>query len=98
VQQVVQALGHPEELRVAVEHEPAVLDPGALAVGDQGLQHLRHATALRGRVDVPDHPVAEGGSGALGIRASLAARSGGRIAASRSRATGSTATSSMSPW
>ena len=54
VQHVVEALGDGEELGVSAEHEPAGRDPGATAVGEQGLEHLGHPAAAGGGVDVPD--------------------------------------------
>ena len=51
----MQALGDVEEPRVAVEHEPPGVDPGAAPVGDQHLQHLGHPAAAGGGVDVPHH-------------------------------------------
>ena len=63
VQQVVQPLGDGEELGVAVEHEPPVLDVRPRAVGEQRLQHLGDAPAVRGGVDVPDRAIAERGPG-----------------------------------
>ena len=59
VQRVVDALGEREELGVAVEHQPAVVDAGAPPVREQRLQHLGHPAAVGGRVDVPDDAVVE---------------------------------------
>ena len=53
VQHVVQPLGDGEELGVTAQHQPAGLHPGALGVGQQRLEHLGDATALRRGVDVP---------------------------------------------
>ena len=52
--------------RIAVQHQPSVLDPRPLAVGEQGLQHLGHPTTVSGGVHVPHHPVPEGRPGPLG--------------------------------
>jgi hypothetical protein len=41
-------LGDMEEVRIAVDHEPASVDPGAPGVGDQRQQHLGHTAAARG--------------------------------------------------
>jgi hypothetical protein len=60
VQRVVQPLRDGEERRVAVQHQPPVLDAGSVAIGQQGLQHLGDPTSVRGGVDMPHHPVAEG--------------------------------------
>ena len=56
VQAVVQALGDVEELRVARDRHPARVEAGAAHVADQRPQHLRHAAAVRGGVDVPEGP------------------------------------------
>ena len=49
---------------VAVENQPPGLDAGAPPVGEQRLQHLGDAAAVRGGVDVPDHPPGESRAGA----------------------------------
>jgi hypothetical protein len=59
VQEVVQSLRDREELRAGVEYEPPVLDPRPAPIGEQCLEHLGHATAVRRRVDMPDRAVAE---------------------------------------
>jgi hypothetical protein len=68
VEEVVDPLGDGEELRVTAQHQPARVDPGAAAVGQQRRQHLRDATALPGGVDVPHHPAAQQRAGLLGDR------------------------------
>ena len=45
--------------RVAADHHPARVDPGAAGVGQQRLEELDHAAAAGGRVDVPDRASAE---------------------------------------
>ena len=60
MQQVVQALRDGEELRLAVEHEPPVLDLRPTPVREQRLEHLSDATTMRRRVDMPDRAVPEG--------------------------------------
>ncbi len=59
VQLVVEALGDLEEALVALDHRPASVDAGAARVGQQRGQHLGHAAAAGGRVDVPDHAAVE---------------------------------------
>jgi hypothetical protein len=59
VQPVVDALRDREERGVAADHQPARVDADPLRVGEQRLQHLGHATAARGRVEVPDAPPVE---------------------------------------
>ena len=56
VQPVVQALCDAEELGVALDHDPARIDPTAARVADQRAQHLGDAAAVGGRVDVPERP------------------------------------------
>ena len=60
-------LGDPEEVGVAADRRPSGVDAGAARVGEQRLQHLGHAAAARGRVDVPDDASREQRS-ALGDR------------------------------
>ena len=60
MQQVVQALRDGEELRLAVEHQPPVLDLRTTPVREQRLKHLGDATTVRRRVDMPDRAVPEG--------------------------------------
>ena len=59
MQAVVQPLGDGEELRLAVQHQPPVLDLRAPAVRQQRLEHLGDAAAVGGGVDVPDRAVPE---------------------------------------
>ena len=59
VQAVVQALRDGEELRLAVEHEPPVLDARSPPVREQGLEHLGDAATVGRRVHVPDRAVPE---------------------------------------
>jgi hypothetical protein len=59
VQPVVNALGEVEEVRLAVHHDPAGVDSGALRVADQRAQHLGDAAAECGRVDVPEDTTAQ---------------------------------------
>ena len=59
VQAVVQALRDGEELRLAVEHEPPVLDARSSPVRQQGLEHLGDAATVGRRVHVPDRAVPE---------------------------------------
>ena len=54
VQQVVEALGEPEEVRARVQDQPPGVHPGTPGVGEQGLQHLGHAATGGGGIDVPD--------------------------------------------
>ena len=44
---------------VALDHEPAGVDPGAADVGEQRLEHLGDAAADGGRVDVEDRTAGE---------------------------------------
>ena len=60
VQAVVQALRDGEELRLAVEHEPAVLDARSSPVREQGLEHLGDAATVGRRVHMPDRAIPEG--------------------------------------
>jgi hypothetical protein len=53
VQRVMDPLGHPVEVRIALDHDPACVDADAARVGEKRGQHLGHATAHGGRVDVP---------------------------------------------
>jgi len=55
VKQVVHGLGDLEEVGRAFDHHPPLVDAGAAAVRDQGRKQLGHASALGGRVHVPDH-------------------------------------------
>ena len=55
VQVVVYALGDLEERGLSCDHDPPCVDTGPAAVAEQWSQHLDHAAALAGRVDVPDH-------------------------------------------
>ena len=66
VEVVVEALGDGEELRPLAQDDPAGVDAGPAHVGQHRLQHLRHAAAALGRVDVPDRPAREGVPGTLG--------------------------------
>jgi hypothetical protein len=59
VQSVVDALSDGEELRRALDHDPADVDPGPAGVGDQRLEQLRDTAAASRRVDVPDNPAGE---------------------------------------
>ena len=59
VEAVVEALGDAEEVGVAVDHDPARVEPGAADVADQRAQHLGDAAAVRGRVDGPERPAGE---------------------------------------
>ena len=59
VQPVVQSLGDREELLIAVQHQPAGVDPGAAPVGQQRLQHLGDAATLGGGIDVPHDPAGQ---------------------------------------
>ncbi len=59
VQPVVQALGDAEELRGAVDHDPARVAAAAARVADQRAQHLGDAATMSRRVDVPEDPRGE---------------------------------------
>src|SRR5918994_140591 len=59
MQSVMEPVGDPEELRVPGDRQPAEVDAGTAAVREQRMEHLGHAAAARGRVDVPHHPAAE---------------------------------------
>ena len=54
VQHVVHPLGDDEEVRGTRQHPPSGVDADPACVRKHGLQHLRHATAMSGGVDVPD--------------------------------------------
>lgn len=56
VQSVVQALRDAKELGVARDRYPARIKPPAARVAEQRAQHLGDATAVGGRVDVPERP------------------------------------------
>ena len=56
---VVQPLGDREKLRVAANHDPANRDVQTRDVPHEHLQHLRDPAADRGRIDVPDGPLAQ---------------------------------------
>ena len=60
VQAVVQALRDGEEVRLAIEHEPAVLDARSSPVREQGLEHLGDAATVGRRVHMPDRAIPEG--------------------------------------
>ncbi len=55
MQGVMQSFCDAEELRAAVDHQPANRNLEAPAIAQYRGQHLRHAAAHRGRVDVPDN-------------------------------------------
>ena len=59
VQQVMETLGHLEEVLGPLQHHPAGLDAGAGQVPEQEVEHLGDATALLGRVHVPHAPAGE---------------------------------------
>jgi hypothetical protein len=46
------ALGDREEVRIALDHQPARVDAGAADIGEQRLQHLGDTAAGRRRIDV----------------------------------------------
>jgi hypothetical protein len=48
VQPVVNPLGDREECRVPLDDQPPRVDAGAADIGQQRLEHLRHAAAGRG--------------------------------------------------
>ena len=54
VQSVVDPLRHRKERRVALDDEPARVDPAAPRVGEQRLEHLGNAAAGGGRVHAYD--------------------------------------------
>lgn len=58
-ERVVDALGHAEEVGRSLEDEPADVDAEAADVAQDRAQHLGHAAAGRGGVDVPDGASAE---------------------------------------
>ena len=60
VQAVVQALRDGEELPLAIEHQPAVLDARSSPVRQQGLEHLGDAATVGRRVHMPDRAIPEG--------------------------------------
>jgi hypothetical protein len=66
VEPVVDALGDREEGRIALDDQPARIDARASDVRQQRLQHLRHAAAGRGRVNVQHGPAGEHSLGGLG--------------------------------
>jgi hypothetical protein len=53
VQLVVQTPGQVEEALVAVDHQPPDVHVEIEQIAQQGLEHLSHAPAGRGRVDLP---------------------------------------------
>ena len=59
VEAVVNALRDREELRVAGDHDPIHLDSEPARIPEQGPEHLRDPSALRGRVHAHHAPVAE---------------------------------------
>ncbi len=59
MQQVVDPLGHLEELGRAFDHDPALIYAGASIVRNERGQQLRHATTTRGGVDVPHRAPAQ---------------------------------------
>ena len=63
VEAVVDPLGDPKEAAVPTDRDPARVHPGSARVGEEGLQHLGHAAATGGRVDVPDHASREDPAG-----------------------------------
>ena len=54
VQTIVDPLGDGEELLISLDHEPTDIDVRIEHVADEHQEHLGHATACGGRVDVPD--------------------------------------------
>ena len=66
VEPVVNALRDLEEAGVALDHEPADVEPRAASVGQQRLQHLGDAAARGGRVDVEDRSASHRRLGRLG--------------------------------
>ena len=60
MQQVVQAFRDGEELRLAVEHHPSILDLRPTPVRKQRLEHLSDAPTMGRRVDMPDRAIPEG--------------------------------------
>ena len=62
------SLGDLEEVGIAPDHEPADVEAGSAAVGEQRLQHLGNAAAGRGGVDVQHRPASQERLGRLGDR------------------------------
>ena len=59
VQEIVDPFGEDKEVVVTRDHHPARVDAGPARVGEERDEHLGHAAALGGRVDVPQHPPGE---------------------------------------
>ena len=59
VKPVVEALGDAEELGIAVDHQPARIDPAPTRVADQRTQHLRDPASAPRRVDVPERSLVQ---------------------------------------
>jgi hypothetical protein len=53
MQQVVKALGDLKEPLVTADHDPTDVDARSGEIAEEDLQHLGHAAALLGRVEVP---------------------------------------------
>ena len=66
VEPVVNALRDLEEAGVALDHEPADVEPRAASVSQQCLEHLGDAASRCGRVDVEDRPASHRRLGRLG--------------------------------
>ena len=71
VEAVVDSLRHREELGISGDHQPVRLEPDAAHVTEQGREHLRHAAAVRRRIDVHDPcacPAAHAHAAAASVR------------------------------
>ena len=66
-EEVVHALGDPEERRTAVEDHRVRVDARTGSAGEK-CEHLRDAVSGGGRLHIPHRPVAEHPAAALGIR------------------------------
>ena len=94
MQPVVEPLGDGEELRVAIDDDPARVDAERRGVGDEQAQHLGDTPTVRGGVDVPDRGGARRSHGGRAALASSAARRRSPMKRARERIErGSTSTS-----
>ena len=71
VQQVVQPLGHREELRLAVQDQPPAVDAGRSDVPEEDWQHFRDPATDSGGVDVPHAVAAQRVAGCLSVMREL---------------------------